>query len=240
MPDLQDRLLQLQTLLWAESQRALLVVLQAMDGGGKDGTIAHVFRGVNPQGTKVTAFKAPSPLELSHDFLWRAHNAVPAKGEIGIFNRSHYEDVLVVRVEALVPESVWRPRYDAINDFERHLTESGVTVVKLWLHISAEEQRQRFLDRLEQPEKRWKFRQDDIDTRARWDDYQAAAQEMLTKTSTEWAPWHVVPADRKWYRNWAVSEILVGALEAMDPQVPPAPRLDDVIAQLEAQSPKHH
>ncbi len=239
LPTLQGELFQLQNRLWAESRRSLLVVLQALDAGGKDGTIDHVFRGVNPQGTRVTSFKAPTGIEASHDFLWRVHQAVPGAGEIGIFNRSHYEDVLVVRVENLAPESVWRPRYDAINDFERHLTENGVTIVKLWLHISPEEQRQRFLERMERPEKRWKFRAEDLEVRRRWDDYQEAAQEMLTKTSTAWAPWYVVPADRKWYRNWVVSEILIDTLTAMDPHYPPSARLDDLIAQLEREAPGH-
>jgi PPK2 family polyphosphate:nucleotide phosphotransferase len=226
--------------LWAEASQSLLVVLQALDAGGKDGTISHVFQGVNPQGARVTAFKAPTSVELAHDFLWRAHQAVPAKGEIGIFNRSHYEDVLVVRVRGLVPESVWRPRYEAINAFERQLTESGTTIVKLWLHISLDEQRERLLDRAERPDKRWKFRAEDLVERQHWDAYQVAANEMLARTSTEWAPWYVLPANHKWYRNWAVSEILIDALQAMDPHYPPSPDLGPALEELRRQGPSGH
>ena len=220
LPGLHERLLGLQDMLWAEARRSLLVVLQAMDAGGKDGTIRHVFQGVNPQATRVTAFKEPTQLELAHDFLWRVHRAVPAAGEIGIFNRSHYEDVLIVRVHGLVPESVWRPRYEAINAFEHHLTEAGVTIVKLWLHISPDEQRLRLLERAEHPDKRWKFRPEDLAERRHWDEYQVAADEMIARTSTAWAPWHVVPANHKWYRNWAVSDILIATLQDMAPAYP--------------------
>jgi PPK2 family polyphosphate:nucleotide phosphotransferase len=206
--------------LWAEQEQSLLVVLQAIDGGGKDGTIAHVFDAVNPQGCKVTGFKAPSEDELRHDFLWRVHKATPGKGEIAIFNRSHYEDVLVVRVHDLVPKKVWRARYDLINEFERNLTAAGTRIVKLFLHISKKEQAERFQARLDNPDKRWKFRRADLDERARWDDYQAAFEEAITRTSTPDAPWYVIPADRKWYRNWAVSSILVETLADMDPQFP--------------------
>ena len=217
---LSDTLFDLQDRLWAEGARSLLVVLQAMDTGGKDGTIRHVFRGVNPQGVRVTAFKAPSEEERRHDFLWRAHRATPAAGEIAIFNRSHYEDVLIVRVHSMVPEKVWRSRYDAIVDFERHLAEAGTTIVKFWLHISPEEQKKRLQARLDDAAKRWKFNPGDLDERKLWPDYQAAAEEMLERTSTDVAPWYVVPADHKWYRNWVVSHVLIETLEAMDPRYP--------------------
>ena len=217
---LNERLFALQEKLWAEGKRALLVVLQGLDTGGKDGTIRHVFNGVNPVGVRVTSFKAPSEEERRHDFLWRAHRAAPATGEIGIFNRSHYEDVLIVRVHGWVPGPVWRARYDAINDFERHLAEAGTTIVKLWLHISPDEQAKRLRARLEDPNKRWKFNPEDIEERKRWPDYMKAAEEMLQRTSTSAAPWYAVPADHKWYRNWVVSRILTETLNAMDPQYP--------------------
>ena len=217
---MRDRMVALQDRLWAEAKRSLLVVLQAMDTGGKDGTIKHVFEGLNPQGVRVAAFKAPSDEELHHDFLWRVHQKAPAKGELVIFNRSHYEDVLIVRVHSLVPEPVWRRRYDAIVDFERQLVESGATIVKFWLHISPEEQKRRLQARLDDETKRWKFNADDLVERKLWADYMAAADEMIQRTSTEHAPWYVVPADHKWYRDWVVSRVLVDTLEAMDPQFP--------------------
>ena len=213
LADLQDR-------LWAEARRSLLVVLQAMDAGGKDGTIKHVFRGVNPQGTRVTSFKEPTQIELAHDFLWRIHAAVPRAGEIGIFNRSHYEDVLITRVHALVPERTWRARYDLINSFEALLAHGGTTVVKLFLHISNEEQRKRFDARLREPTKRWKFQPTDLTEREYWDEYQMAYAEAISKTSTAGAPWYVIPADHKWARNWMVSTILIDTLRRLDPQYP--------------------
>ncbi len=216
------RIQELQRRLYAEGKRSLLMVLQAMDTGGKDGTIKHVFAGVNPQGCRVWSFKEPSAEELAHDFLWRYHQRVPARGMIGIFNRSHYEDVLIVRVRELVPEAVWRPRYRAINEWERTLTESGVTVVKFFLHISRAEQKRRLESRLERPEKRWKFSTADVVERALWDDYQAAYTEAIRRCSTEHAPWYVVPADRKWYRNLVVARVLADTLEAMDPRYPEA------------------
>jgi len=215
-----ERIAVLHDRLWAEAKRSLLVVLQAMDTGGKDGTVRHVFHGLNPQGVRVAPFKAPSEEERHHDFLWRVHQKVPAAGELVIFNRSHYEDVLIVRVHSLVPEKVWRARYDAIVDFERHLVESGTTIVKFWLHISPEEQKRRLQARLDDPTKRWKFNPDDLVERKLWADYQAAAEELLQRTSTEHAPWYVVPADHKWYRDWVVSHVLVETLEAMDPKYP--------------------
>ena len=217
------RLAELQEGLWAEGRRSLLVVLQALDAGGKDGTVKHVFRGVNPAGVTVTSFKAPSEEELAHDFLWRVHRRTPARGEIGVFNRSHYEDVLIARVAGLVPEEVWRPRYDAIWAWENHLHAEGTVVVKIFLHISREEQAERFRERLDDPSKHWKFRLADLEVRDRWDDYQAAYTEAIERTTTDDAPWFVVPADRKWYRNWAVSTILVEALERIDPQYPESP-----------------
>jgi PPK2 family polyphosphate:nucleotide phosphotransferase len=218
--ELNGQLADLQERLWAEGTRALLVVLQAMDTGGKDGTIKRVFGGVNPQGVRVVGFKAPTPDELAHDFLWRAHKATPARGEIAIFNRSHYEDVLIVRVHGWITPEVCRERYEAINAFERTLTANGTRVVKVMLHISKDEQAERLRKRLDKPEKRWKFNPTDLDERKRWDDYQRAYEDAVGATSTVDAPWYVVPADRKWYRDWAVLTIIVEALRAMDPQYP--------------------
>ena len=216
----QSRLSELQELLYASKKRALLIVLQAIDAGGKDGTIRHVMSGVNPQSCRVTSFKAPTPEELGHDFLWRVHKAVPIKGDIGIFNRSHYEDVLVVRVHNLVPKAVWSKRYAYINGFERVLVDSGVKIVKFFLHISKDEQKKRFEDRLKDPTKMWKANPGDFEERKLWDRYIEAFEDALSKCSTEAAPWHVIPADRKWFRNLAVSEIIVQALEEMDLKYP--------------------
>ncbi|MEY2420722.1 MAG: hypothetical protein QOI95_789 [Acidimicrobiaceae bacterium] len=226
--ELTDQLCSLQERLWAEGKRAVLVVLQGLDTSGKDGTVAHVFRGVNPLGLRITSFKAPSEEERRHDFLWRVHRATPAAGEIGIFNRSHYEDVLIVRVHGWVPEAAWRARYGAISDFERHLVEAGTTIVKCWLHISPEEQVKRLRARIEDPAKRWKFNTDDLEERKRWHSYMAAAEDMLRQTSSTAAPWYVVPADHKWYRNWLVSRILTETLAAMDPKYPEPKDLDDI------------
>jgi PPK2 family polyphosphate:nucleotide phosphotransferase len=229
LDDLAQRLGELQDRLYAESARSLLVVLQAMDAGGKDGTVKHVFAGVNPQGVRVTSFKVPTEDELGHDFLWRIHAHAPRHGEIAIFNRSHYEDVLVARVHGLVDESTWRRRYRHINHFEALLEDAGTRVVKLFLHISREEQARRLQARLDDPTKRWKFNRGDLAERERWDDYQAAYEETIAHTSTEHAPWYVIPADRKWFRNWAVSRIVIEALEAMDPRYPaPAEDLDGI------------
>jgi len=211
----------LQEILYAQGKYAVLVVFQAMDGGGKDGAIDHVFSGVNPQGCQVTSFKAPTQKELSHDYLWRIHAATPAKGMIGIFNRSHYESVLVERVKGLVPEDVWKRRYDHINDFERLLSDEGTTIIKFFLHISWDEQKRRMEKRLVDPTKNWKFSPDDLKERKRWDDYMAAYHDALRRCSTEWAPWYVVPADHKWYRNWVVSDTIVRTLETLDLQFPP-------------------
>jgi PPK2 family polyphosphate:nucleotide phosphotransferase len=231
--EVRDRLADLQARLYAEGDRALLVVLQAMDAGGKDGTVKHVFKGLNPQGCRVTSFKQPNETELAHDFLWRIHQNTPRHGMIGIFNRSHYEDVLVVRVHDLVPESVWRPRYEHIRAFEAELASEGTRIVKFFLHISPEEQAERFRSRLERPDKRWKFNTGDLDERKRWDDYQAAFEEAISETSTDVAPWYVIPADRKWFRNVAVVTTLVDVLEDMDPQYPEPdaglPSPDDIV-----------
>jgi PPK2 family polyphosphate:nucleotide phosphotransferase len=216
-----DRLRDLQTVLWAEGKHALLIILQAMDAGGKDGTIKHVMRGVNPQGCQVTGFKVPTAEELDHDFLWRVHKAVPRRGYIGIFNRSHYEDVLVVRVDELAPEAVWRQRYEQINQFEKLLADTGTTILKFYLHISKQEQKERFEARLRDPHKNWKFSLGDLEKRTRWDDYEEAYAEALSRCSTPWAPWYVIPADHKWYRNVVISRILVETLEALDMRYPP-------------------
>ncbi|MEM8758082.1 MAG: PPK2 family polyphosphate kinase [Planctomycetota bacterium] len=219
----------LQYKLWAEQKQSLLVVLQGMDTSGKDGTIRHVFGALNPQGVRVQGFKRPTPEELRHDFLWRVHKFAPAAGGIVVFNRSHYEDVLAVRVLKLVHEDLWRLRYDHINDFERLLGESGTAVVKIMLHISKNEQKERLQARLDEPDKRWKFEMGDLETRKRWGDYRAAYEEAIERCNTAEAPWHIVPADRKWYRNWVISSIVRARLEAMDPKTPPAdPQLDHV------------
>ncbi len=220
---------ELQRKLYAGSKHALLVVLQATDTGGKDGTIKSVFGGVNPQGCVVTSFKAPTSLELSHDYLWRIHQAVPAKGMIGIFNRSHYESVLVERVKNLVPRTVWSRRYKHINDFERLLVDEGTTIVKFFLHISKDEQKCRLESRLANPEKNWKFNPDDLKERERWNDYQQAFEDALRECSTKHAPWYVVPADKKWFRDWVVSDVLVRTLKGLKMQYPPpAPGLDRI------------
>jgi PPK2 family polyphosphate:nucleotide phosphotransferase len=213
LEDLRTRLGELHQLLWAENKRALLVVLQGMDTSGKDGTVRHVMTGVNPQGCTVTSFKRPSDEEADHDFLWRVHKAVPAKGDIGIFNRSHYEDVLVVRVDELVPKEVWSGRYEQINHFEKLLGDNQITMLKFFLHISREEQKERLEARLEDPTKNWKFSEHDLDARKKWDDYQRAYEDALAKCSTGHAPWRIIPADRKWVRNTAVARTIVETLE---------------------------
>jgi PPK2 family polyphosphate:nucleotide phosphotransferase len=228
---LNAKLAQLQTRLWAESKQKLLVLLQAMDTGGKDGTIRSVFEGVNPQGVRVWGFGVPSESERAHDYLWRIHQRTPENGGIAIFNRSHYEDVLVVRVKDLAPEEQWRMRYRHIVDFERLLVDEGTTVVKLFLHISKEEQKRRLEARLQEPDKRWKFNVADLEDRKLWDEYALAYEEALTRTSSEHAPWYVVPANRKWYRDLVVASILIQNLEEMDPQFPPEPDLDTVVVE---------
>jgi PPK2 family polyphosphate:nucleotide phosphotransferase len=214
LEDLRERLGELHQLLWAENRRALLVVLQGMDTSGKDGTIRQVMSGVNPQGCTVTSFKKPSEEEADHDFLWRMHRAAPCKGDIGIFNRSHYEDVLIVRVDGLVPREVWSARYDQINAFERILAESGTTVLKFFLHISKEEQKERLQERLDDPTKNWKFSAHDLEVRKKWDQYAGAYEDALTRCGTGQAPWRIIPAGRKWVRNVAVARTIVETLES--------------------------
>ena len=213
---------ELQNVLYADRRYALLVVLQALDAGGKDGTIRHIFSGVNPQGCQVTAFKEPTPEELSHDFLWRVHRAVPERGFIGIFNRSHYEDVLVARVHKLVGKSVWSKRYRQINDFEKEIDENGVRILKFYLHISKEEQRRRLQERLTDPKKNWKLSLLDFREREHWDEYTAAYEDALGECSTEHAPWYVIPSDHKWFRNYAIGAIVNDALRQMKLRYPPA------------------
>jgi len=218
--DLRVELAHWQRKLYAEGEQSLLIVLQAMDTGGKDGTIRHVFRGVNPQGVRVASFKQPSQRELKHDFLWRIHREAPSQGMIGIFNRSHYEDVLVVRVENIVSAAIWKPRYQFINQFETLLAHNRTRILKFFLHISPEEQLERFQKRLENPDKRWKFSPHDLEHRKRWKKYQAAYEDALEKCSTHEAPWFVIPADQKWYRNWIICKTIVENLREMNPDFP--------------------
>lgn len=228
--EVNQRLERLQELLYAEGRHKMLVVIQATDTGGKDGTIRHVFDKVNPQGVKVASFKRPTDDELAHDYLWRVHHHTPRSGELTIFNRSHYEDVLVVRVHDLVPETVWSRRYDHINNFEQLLADEGTTIIKLFLHISKDEQRKRLQARIDTPEKHWKFDPGDLRERERWDDYQEAFRVMLERTSTTAAPWYVIPADHKWFRTLLVSEIIVDTLERLDMSYPPpADGIEDLV-----------
>ncbi len=215
----------LQEKLYAEGKRSLLIVLQALDTGGKDGTIRHVMRGINPQGCQVTSFKVPTPEERAHDFLWRIHQHVPARGMIGIFNRSHYEDVLVTRVHGLISADEAKVRFDEINNFERLLANDGTTVVKFYLAISKDEQRRRLQARLDDPAKTWKFSDADLEERKFWNRYPKAYSEALSATSTKRAPWYVIPADHKWYRNYLVAKIVVATLKGMDPQYPAPQKL---------------
>jgi PPK2 family polyphosphate:nucleotide phosphotransferase len=242
-----------QARLAAQDTWGLLVVIQAIDAGGKDGTIRHVMSGVNPQGVRVSSFKVPSTEELDHDFLWRYEQRLPARGEIGIFNRSHYEEVLVVRVhpdllkQQRVPgeakgSDIWQRRYREINDWERYLAGNGIRIVKLFLNVSKEEQRKRFLKRIDRPDKNWKFSAADVHERGYWDDYQHAFSEMLSHTSTEWAPWHVIPADRKWFARIAAAAAIVSALVEIDPRYPHVDaatlaELERAKAELEAEGP---
>ncbi len=224
LPELQKhvaRMDSLQYLLYADAKQSLLVVLQALDAAGKDGVVRHLFSGMNPQGTAVFGFKQPSAEEAAHDFLWRAHRRTPGKGEVAIFNRSHYEDVLVVRVHKLVPESVWSKRYELINDFERNLAKSGTRILKLFLHISPEEQLARFKERLEDPARNWKISESDYSEREFWPQYVEAYEEALEKTSTKHAPWYVIPANHKWFRNLAASQIIADTMEELGLKLPP-------------------
>lgn len=218
--ELNQELEELQELLYGEHKHKVLIVLQAMDTGGKDGTIRHVFEGVNPQGVRVAGFKRPTPKELDHDYLWRVHRHTPGKGEIVIFNRSHYEDVLVVRVHNLVPEKVWSRRYDHINDFERMLADEGTTILKFFLHIDLDEQKERLQARLDKPHKHWKFDPGDLKERKLWPEYVKAYEDVLSKTSTDWAPWYIVPANRKWYRNLVVGSVIVETLKGLNMHYP--------------------
>ena len=217
-----DQLGELQSVFYADARRALLVVLQGRDASGKDGTVRHVFESANPQGCEVTSFKAPTNIELAHDYLWRVHQRVPARGMIGIFNRSHYEDVLVVRVHDIVPKAVWSKRYEQINDFERMLTQNDVVVLKFFLHISKDEQKHRMIDRLTDETKNWKFAAGDLDDRALWNKYTHAYRDMLRECSTRYAPWHIVPADDKKVRNYLIAKTIVRTLERLKPRYPAA------------------
>jgi PPK2 family polyphosphate:nucleotide phosphotransferase len=221
LPALVERIADLQARLYAEEEKALLVVLQGIDAAGKDSSVSHVFRGTNPQGVRVLSFKEPSNEELAHDFLWRYHQHTPGYGMIHVFNRSHYEDVLVVRVKGLVEEERWRSRYDSINDFERMLSREGTTILKCFLHISKDAQLERFRERLEREDKHYKFSANDVRERRNWDAYQKAYEDALNATHTEWAPWHIVPADHKWFRNLTVARLVAETLERLDPKWPP-------------------
>lgn len=217
---LQDQLQDMQKMLYAQNKHRVLVVMQAMDTGGKDGCIKHVFSHIDPQGIHVRSFKKPSEEELSYDFLWRVHSKVPPRGQLVIFNRSHYEDIIAVRVKKLFPDEVWKRRQRHVVEFERMLAEEGTTIVKIFLHISKEEQKERLEARLQNPVKHWKFNPDDLADRKRWDDFMAAYEDVITKTSTGYAPWFVVPADRKWYRNLCVARIMVDTLAKLDMKLP--------------------
>ncbi len=217
---LNDKLEALQELLYAEGKHKVLIVLQAMDTGGKDGTIRRVFEGVNPQGVKVASFKVPTKEELAHDYLWRVHKVTPGSGQMVIFNRSHYEDVLVVRVHNLVPPEVWKKRFEQINQFESLLAENGTTIVKFYLHIDMDEQKERLQARLDEPDKNWKFSLGDLDERKLWPEYTKAYEDVLSKTSTEYAPWYIIPANRKWYRDLVISSVIVETLESLNMKFP--------------------
>ncbi len=230
--ELNTKLDVLQRRLFAEGSRSLLLVLQGLDASGKDGVIRSVLTGVSPQGCRVVSFKAPTATELAHDYLWRVHAQLPARGELAVFNRSHYEDIVAVRMWELAPEEVWRRRGGHIRDWERMLTDEGTTIVKVFLNVSKDEQRKRLQERIEHPEKRWKFNRDDLEARRRFDDYIAAYEEAITETSTDWAPWHVVPADRNWVKAVAVAELLVDELERLDPQFPsPDPGIESLVVE---------
>lgn len=238
LADLTQKLAELQDILFAQHEHKILIILQAMDTGGKDGVIRSVFGKVDPQGVRVANFKVPTPIELDHDYLWRVHQQVPGKGELVIFNRSHYEDVLVVRVHQLAPEKAWKRRFQQINAFEKMLVEEGTTLIKFYLHIDPEEQRQRLLERIDIPEKQWKFNSGDLKERGRWKDYMDAYEDVLSKTSTREAPWYIIPANRNWYRNWLIASILVSTLKSLKMKFPPAEEnIDQFRQQLEAQAP---
>jgi PPK2 family polyphosphate:nucleotide phosphotransferase len=236
-----ERMAGLQALLYAENRRSLLICLQGLDGSGKDGTIAHVFRGMNPEGVEVSAFKAPTREELAHDFMWRVHKKTPASGRVGIFNRSHYEDVLVVRVHELVPKEVWSTRYARINEFEKELADTGTTIIKCYLHISEDEQLRRFEKRLDDPARQWKISESDYEERKFWPDYVEAFEDVFRKTSTAHAPWYVIPANHKWFRNLAVASIVVETMESLRLNVPkPAVNLEAIRKQYHAMVKSEH
>ncbi|MGH1360469.1 MAG: polyphosphate kinase 2 family protein [Burkholderiaceae bacterium] len=230
---LRTELIDLQRRLFADGSKSLLIVLQAMDTGGKDGTIRRVFSGVNPNGVRIARFQKPTDEEFAHDYLWRVHQQTPAKGEITIFNRSHYEDVLVVRVNDLVAPKVWKKRFDHIRHFEELLTDEGTRVVKFYLHINKDEQKERLQARLDDPAKHWKFDEHDIEQRKHWDAYMEAFEDVIKKTSTKDAPWFIIPANRKWFRDYAIMNILVDTLKDMDPQYPPADGFDPSAIQID-------
>ena len=221
LDELGERLDVLQRRLYAEGRRSLLFILQGLDASGKDGVVRSILKDVSPQGCRVVSFKAPSSTELARDYLWRVHAQLPMRGELGVFNRSHYEDIVAVRMHELAPEEVWRRRPGHIREWERMLTDEGTTIVKVFLNVSEEEQRERLQERIDNPEKRWKFRRDDLEVRQRFDEYVAAYEEAITETSTPWAPWYVVPADRNWVKAVASARLVVDALERIDPQLPP-------------------
>jgi len=218
--NLRDRIDELQYLLHAEATRSVLLVLQGIDASGKDGVIRDVFDGVNPQGVRIESFKAPAGRELAHDYLWRIHAALPPRGTIGVFNRSHYEDVVTVRVLGLAPRDAWARRTGHIREFERMLVDEGTTLVKVYLHVSKEKQRERLQARIDDPRKRWKFKLEDLDVRERFDAFRAGYDAAISETSTDWAPWHVVPADRNWVKAYATAALVCDALERLDPQLP--------------------
>ena len=227
-----ERIDELQYLLYAEDRRSVLLVLQGLDASGKDGVVRRVFAGVNPTGVKVTSFRVPAGVELQHDYLWRVHLSLPPRGEIGVFNRSHYEDVVAVRMHGLAPESVWRRRYEHLRSFEQMLVDEGTTVLKVFLNVSRDEQRRRLQERIDDPRKRWKFRRDDLQVRERFDDWVAAWEEALGETSTAWAPWYVVPADRNWVKSLAVAELLCTTLEGLDLKLPdPQPGIEGLVVE---------
>jgi PPK2 family polyphosphate:nucleotide phosphotransferase len=223
---LRARIDELQYLLFAEETRAVLLILQGLDASGKDGVIRRVFAGVNPQGVRVTSFKAPVGAELQHDYLWRIHAALPPRGTIGVFNRSHYEDIVTVGVLGLFPDEVWRRRGAHIREFEHMLTDEGTAIAKVFLNVSRKEQRERLQERIDDPQKRWKFRPGDLDVSERYDEYMTAYEAAITETSTDWAPWHVVPADRNWVKAYATASILCEVLERLDPRLPEGPEGD--------------